>query len=281
MALVAVLVALAVGVAIAVTGGDGGGGTSLPERVTAPVQSGDVGAAPVPEGPPEVETVRRVRVGAGAQAAVALVPEPREDPAPAVVFLHGWGLTRVNDYGPWLRHLARDGNVVIFPRYQLDDQSDPALARGDAIAGVRAALDEVPVDEESLVVAGHSAGAALAVDLAAVSASEGLPAPAGVFAVYPGRTILGYPAGIPAADYGGVAADTEIVVMAGASDEVDGQTTALAIYNDLTQGSSARPRYLLVQDPQAYDHFAPTRATPSVRTTFWRRLDRLLERART
>ena len=39
------------------------------------------------------------------------------------------------------------------------------------------------------MIAGHSVGGALAADYAAVAAFEGLPAPAAVFSVYPGRKL--------------------------------------------------------------------------------------------
>ncbi len=41
-----------------------------------------------------------------------------EPPYPVVLFLHGWGATEPRFYGPWLEHLARAGNAVVYPRYQ-------------------------------------------------------------------------------------------------------------------------------------------------------------------
>jgi hypothetical protein len=38
--------------------------------------------------------------------------------APVVVFLHGWGGTDPAFYRPWIDHLARRGNVVLWVRYQ-------------------------------------------------------------------------------------------------------------------------------------------------------------------
>ena len=60
--------------------------------------------------------------------------------APVVLFLHGWGATEPEVYGPWLRHLAEAGNVVIYPRYQDSFAEPPAQVLGNVLVGVRTAL---------------------------------------------------------------------------------------------------------------------------------------------
>lgn len=37
---------------------------------------------------------------------------------PVVVFLHGWAATEPLFYMAWIRHLVREGNIVVYPRYQ-------------------------------------------------------------------------------------------------------------------------------------------------------------------
>ena len=224
--------------------------------------------------------MQTIRVGRGARSAVILRPTPAPPRPPVVVFLHGWGLTRVADYRGWLRHLAKRGNVVIFPRYQLDEQSNPSRARSNALAGIRAALARVPTDGGSLVVAGHSTGGAMAVDYAAVSGRGGLPRPLAVLSVYPGRAIFGYPGGIPAADSSRIPPSVRLLVMAGADDTVVGQSPALEIVRGVTRVPASRRRYVLVRRQGVSDHLAPTRSTAAARRTFWRRLDGLIERAR-
>ena len=114
-------------------------------------------------------------------------PEGLHDDVPLVLFLHGWGATEPRTYRPWLEHLAREGNAVIYPRYQDSFAEPPAQVLGNVVLGVRAALRRLDEDPGSLVVAGHSAGGALAADYAAVARSVGLPPPRAVFAAYPGR----------------------------------------------------------------------------------------------
>lgn len=132
----------------------------------------------------------------------------------------------------------------------------------------------------SLVVAGHSAGAALAADYAATSGRTRLPVPVAIYALYPGRKILGYPAGIPQVDPARIRARTELIAMAGAADVVVGQAPARQLVADATAVPAAQKRYLLVQRAGVADHYGPTRSTRLARTVFWARLDRLIRRAR-
>ena len=237
--------------------------------------------------PARKETARRadvslevLAVGRGARSAVIVRPAGATAPLPGVIFLHGWGLVRRADYRPWIRHLARAGNVVIVPRYQRNESSDPGRALADALAGIRAALRGARIAGGSLVVAGHSAGAALAADYAATSGQRRLPVPVAVYAVYPGRVILGYPGGIPEADPAQISARTELVAMAGSADVVVGQAPAQRLVADAIAVPAARKRYVLVRRAGLADHYGPTRSTRAARSVFWARLDRLIARAR-
>jgi hypothetical protein len=43
---------------------------------------------------------------------------PTPDSAHVIVFLHGYGAYNPMIYGKWIKHLVRNGNIVIYPRYQ-------------------------------------------------------------------------------------------------------------------------------------------------------------------
>lgn len=223
-------------------------------------------------------TVRRV-YGNGARTVAVVRPAEAESPLPAVLFLHGWGYQRGSAYRPWLRHLARRGNAVIVPRYQTGPRSDPATVRGAMLSGFRTALRRVDVAPGTLVVAGHSAGAALAADYAAVARSEQLPQPRAVYAVYPGRAIIGTP-GIPSANLASIPATTRLLAMAGARDIVVGQAPAREMVATARSIPESRRRLVLVNRPEVAGHLAPLRNSPVARATFWRRLDRLIDAAR-
>jgi acetyl esterase/lipase len=224
--------------------------------------------------------VVRFTVGKGSRSAAIVRRAGRRGPQPVVIFLHGWGMVGAETYRPWIRHLAATGNTVIIPRYQRNANADPGRVRVWAFAGIRSALARVDLDPDQLIVVGHSAGAALASDYAAVARSSGLPAPKGVFAVYPGRRILGYPRGIPEADPARMPPGTWVTALAGATDTVVGQQPARELVQRARRVPGGRRRLLVVRDPAVSDHYAPARATPSARRAFWRRLDRFMARAR-
>ena len=194
-----------------------------------------------------------------------------------VLFLHGWGATRPRYYRPWLDHLARAGNAVIYPRYQDSFVEPPPQVLGNVLAGVREALAHIDEDPGSLVVAGHSAGGALAADYAAIARSARLPVPVAVFSAYPGRALPRLPFGIPEIDPARIPAGTRVVALAGTRDRVVGTRPA----RRLARLAGARRRSLIVvSDPAASDHLGPQRADAVARREFWARLDRLIDVAR-
>jgi acetyl esterase/lipase len=217
------------------------------------------------------EPVSRTQLGRGAESVV--VWEPAERKLPTVVFLHGWGAVDPAAYGPWVRHLVRRGSAVVLPRYQVSALSFPEEALPNALRGVQSGLRRLP---GPWVAAGHSAGGALAADLAASAAAEGLRPPLAVFAACPGRGLAGLPFRIPEGDLGEIAPSTRILAMAGARDRVVGQATARAIVD----GASAVPRdrrsFRLVTRLDASDHLAPQRPDGAAREIYWAALDRLI-----
>ena len=221
--------------------------------------------------------VRR-RYGQGASRAAVVRPDA-PGPLPVVIFLHGWGYQQERSYRRWIQHLARRGNAVIVPRYQTSRRSDPARVRAAMIRGVRTALRHVDAAPGSLVVAGHSAGAALAADFAAVARARRLPRPRAVFAVYPGRAIIGTP-GIPAADPRRIPRSTRLLVLAGERDVVVGRGPGQQLVQMATRIPRTRRRFVLVRDAAVSDHLAPLRASRAARRAFWHRLDRLIDAAR-
>lgn len=253
-------------------------GETAPATTRAPASPAPASIARRRSRAPSRRTVRRV-YGRGAGAVAVVGPAAPAGPVPVVVFLHGWGYQRASDYRAWIRHLARRGNAVIVPRYQTDVHADPAGVRSEMLRGVRIALRHLEAIPRTLVVAGHSAGAALAADYAAVARSHGLPRPRAVYAVYPGRAIRGTP-GIPAADLARIGPDTRLRVLAGPQDTVVGQGPARQLVEAASAVPSWRRRIVLVSRPAVADHLAPLRSSSAAQTTFWRRLDRLIDAVR-
>ncbi|MBA2516691.1 MAG: alpha/beta hydrolase [Solirubrobacterales bacterium] len=219
------------------------------------------------------------QVGRGPQTAFIIRPDV-EGPLPVVLFLHGWGATLPPNYRPWLDHLARRGNVVIYPRYQDSVLSPPDQVLGNLIAGTRLALAKADARPRSLVVVGHSAGGALSADYAAIAGQAGLPAPRAILSLYPGRSLRGVAASIPEVAPEEIPAATRIVALAGSRDTVVGTAPAQRIVASATRVPRGRRSYVLIRDPAVADHLGPQRAGLDSRRVFWERLDKLIVQAR-
>ena len=141
---------------------------------------------------------------------------------PVVLFLHGWGATRPRYYGPWLDHLVREGNAVIYPRYQ-DSFVEPPPQVPERAGGVRLAfarVDEAPAARGGRPLRGRRARRRLRRDR-----ERRLPVPVAVFSAYPGRRL---PAafGLPEIDPARIPASTRLVALAGTRDRVVGTRPA-------------------------------------------------------
>ena len=91
---------------------------------------------------------------------------------PVAIVLHGWGAVNPQSYGGWIDHLARQGWLILYPRFQEVNRTRPADAPAIAESLVKAALAEIATDGEAkpdlarVAMIGHLAGAPLAMDLA-------------------------------------------------------------------------------------------------------------------
>jgi acetyl esterase/lipase len=226
----------------------------------------------VPEG------AERTDLGEGAQAVSIFRPAGSSDTVgPVVIFLHGWVAIDPRRYGPWIGHLVTQGDTVIFPAYQTKPAYDTTAPLGNLLAGVRAALTQVTVAPGRLVVAGHSAGAALAADYAAVAAEHGLPEPAAVFSVYPGRKLRYLDVPIPSADLEHIPRGTRVLVFAGQRDTAVGSGTANSIVREATRADVTMKT---IRDDAVDDHSAPRRFDGAAQQTFWAPLDELVAQTR-
>jgi len=186
--------------------------------------------------------------------------------APVVVFLHGWGGTDPAFYRPWIDHLARRGNVVLWVRYQesvatLSFQFVPNMltAVKNGIDRLQQDADRPKPDLEKFAVVGHSMGGVLAMTLAARATSEGLPTFKAVMPANPGRGVTGNEV---LADFSLIPASTLLLCVSGSEDTSLGvdapflfyQATAIPLENKdhVTINSDYHSTPALVAD-----HFAP------------------------
>lgn len=166
-------------------------------------------------------------------------PNPRPlNPAPVVVFLHGniplEQFSDVDDIedvagsGDLMAHLAKKGNIVIYPRYQSSSRTpDPTLQTQTVLDSISAALADLKgntessePDEENFGLIGHSRGGWLAINAAALCEPSGLPEPDYVLAYEPGEDTH---SGIPQTDWTGLPADMKLLVVIGEDDDFAGE----------------------------------------------------------
>jgi acetyl esterase len=155
-----------------------------PEQARARVSAGDGLVAPGPELP----GVRDLTVSGGEGPIPArLYPAPGGKPVATLVYLHGGGwVTGDLEYSDALcRHLAADvGCTVLSVEYRLAPEHPFPAPLDDAWAALRWAADEL-AGGTPLVVAGDSAGGALAAACALRARDDGGPALAAQLLVYP------------------------------------------------------------------------------------------------
>jgi len=147
--------------------------------------------------------------------------QPAPAKAPVIVFCHGWSAMDPRAYGPWIEHIVRRGNIVVYPRYQATLTTAPVTFTDNAITALKHALAElakpghVQPDLDHVATLGHSFGGGVCVNLAALAQKKGLPKFKAVMPVEPGTGLFG--AGF-FQDYSQIPEDTLLLCVAGEED---------------------------------------------------------------
>lgn len=141
------------------------------------------------------QAVRVMTLGDGAQRVYVFMPaQPalKQGKAPVVLFHHGWqGMNPLN-FGGLIDHLARSGQVVIYPVYQESERTSPQVVTANAAAADRRALAalgkryRLTADPRRVLYFGYSMGAAISLNLALDPKKHHLPAPRALVLAAPG-----------------------------------------------------------------------------------------------
>lgn len=191
-------------------------------------------------------------------------------PRPVVIFLHAWGAANPMFYGHWIEHLARKGNLVLWPRMQDVGRTRIQDGVGNAVDSLRAAWPELVADAQArpdparIAVVGHLAGAPIAANIAAQAVEAGIPAPKLVFLVMPGG-ITSDPKGrgIALGDLSQIDPGTLMVSIIGDRDHLPADRSARQILREATAVPANRKLFMRVaSDDHGFPALSATLAAP-------------------
>jgi dienelactone hydrolase len=193
-------------------------------------------------------------------------PNPRPASAPIVVLIHGncvvaytgpcaTNPTNVGMNAGLATHLAKKGNVVILPRYQVaSNYPAPATQVQKALDGISAALTYLDGtghthgDRTRFGVVGHSRGGWVGANAVALLQAQGLPHPDYLVAFEPGESTE---SGIPQGNWSTVPSDMDLLTTVGDDDTISGEGTsrygAGIVFNGMTTVPTAQKDYVRVR----------------------------------
>ncbi len=216
------------------------------------------------------EVVKRAVGTASAGTFVFHGADAPAKPRPVVIFLHSWGATNPGLYGGWIEHLARKGNLVLFPRFQEVNRSRPADASNlaeDLIQSALSALAEdanAKPDRERVAFIGHSAGVPLALNLAAGVSSGKVPAPKLIFGLMPGGIASDEKErGILLRDLSTIDPATLIITMSGDRDYLPSDRASRLLLQGATAVPATRKLFMRAgSDDHGFPAISATLASP-------------------
>ena len=215
--------------------------------------------------------------GGGASAVWLVLP--KGPVRSVVVFGHGWKLTPyfpghpwVDQFRPWLDHLAAGGSAVMFPNYQTGSGDAGDVTRvQDYEAAIRTGYVRLGRPTVPFIAFGYSFGASLAFYYAANARAWKVPVPRAVQATFPAGMIEG--AVLPALD-----PSVRVLIQVGDADTEAGSGGANQFWKWLANHPASLKSYEVVHSsPQlTATHAAPKATSPAAQRAFWAPLDRLI-----
>ncbi|MDB5512424.1 MAG: hypothetical protein JWR08_1907 [Enterovirga sp.] len=219
---------------------------------------------------PEAEIARKAVGTASAVTYVFHAAGTPAAPRAVVVLAHAWGAVDPLTYGGWIDHLARRGYLVLFPAFQQIGRTRPVEASDNAARLVKSALAALEADPEAkpdmahLALIGHSAGAGIAINLAAQAKTVGLPVPKLVFAVMPGGIASDAASrGIQLTNLAQVDPGTSVITMIGDREFQASDRVSRRILRELTDVPQNKKLFMRVlSDDHGFPQLSATLAAP-------------------
>ncbi|HVQ00996.1 MAG TPA: prolyl oligopeptidase family serine peptidase [Candidatus Thermoplasmatota archaeon] len=210
--------------------------------------------------------VRKTQYGKGAHEFWIFEPtDPTPQSAPLIVFNHGWAAFLPIYYEAWVDHLVRQGNIVVYPRYQAGLVVGLRYATQYAIDAVKQAItllqngSHVRPELDKFAIVGHSLGGGITAEMAALANASGLPVPRAIMPVQPFLRPL-----TMLSNFSGIPSSTMMLVVIGENDTVAGSASAKLIFKTSTQVPLSQKNFVTQRSdfhgsPRLLaDHGAPT-----------------------
>jgi pimeloyl-ACP methyl ester carboxylesterase len=196
-------------------------------------------------------------------------------PKHVVLFVHGLGdqlETTPVHHQAWLEHLAREGNAVLYPRFELHPAAPEPLRH--LLAGARLGWKQLGVDAPVLAI-GYSRGGALAVEYAAASAGNKVPVPDVVESI--NTVSRGEQSRLT--DLRPLRHDTVLSIIASDQDELGVQGARLLLrrlHGAGFPGKQIQLHFAHSHGSFVADHVAPLGGSPAAHKAYWAPTDALL-----
>lgn len=208
----------------------------------------------------------------------------QRDSLPVVVFNHGWIAEKPIFYKAWIDHIVKKGNLVIYPQYQENLTSPSSDFTPNAIGAVKLALERLKVgrrkiDLSKFAILGHSEGAIISANMAALAKEEGLPQPKAVMCVQPAASWIN----TKLEDMSKIPQGTLLLALASDRDNIAFKIDAKKIFTEAINIPS-EDKNLIIMPSDTYglpkliaDHFAPcgTKDWVKMKDKWWSNVDAL------
>jgi dienelactone hydrolase len=192
---------------------------------------------------------------------------PTPESAPLIIFNHGWIAMNPQNYGAWIDHMVRRGNIVVYPRYQVTNTpaeemtQNAIIALKDAVERLQGGSHVAPQLERFAIV-GHSLGGGISANMAALAVSVDLPEPKAIMFAEPGEGgNIG--AHILETDLSTIPPEVLMVVVVGSEDTIAGDDIGKRIIKQTPQVPPSNKNFVSMfsdyhgDPPLVADHYAP------------------------